>query len=240
MSEENYEFDENGGHKPIRRVDENGKITARIPMLGCGTCEAAFYNAPAREKHLREKHPFKNYGAHPEAIMMARMRPELAEGLGLWGPDSGGGGHLEGWSETYAPMNVKEFMEQQKQADAYHEIEDRKGEIESHPVHRYVNEGLSQISLIHAIARQNAKTDSETQDLDQSREAAEFHLKNLGAYHSIGVSMNGDMKHASELDYHVDNMLNYHENEDHAEKLSVDFNNNLFNIYENSVHNKDE
>lgn len=231
MSE--YEFDENGGHKPI----DKGNGRKSIPTLGCGKCEAAFFNADAREKHLREKHPFNNYGAHWEAIQLARIRPDVPEFgkmLGLWRGTAEEG--LEGWKEEDSPINVPEFLEREGRKDRLSEISDRKDEIQSHPAYKYVQELKSHLNQMVAVARQSTTSDRENEDIANSRDDAEYHINNLAAYHTIGKSVDEERSHAAWLENHVNNIAAYYDDEDLAESHENHVYDLLNDLVEHGIH----
>jgi hypothetical protein len=182
MSEE-YEFDENGGHKD--KISPDGKRTS--PGLGCNFCNAGFYTADAREKHSRQKHPFENYGANPGEIDLVRIRPEMAKLFGVWQgkPEE----DLGGWSEHEAPVNVAEFLEGERRKDVFDAQETRRDEIDRHPITKHIHALRSDLNLLEAEAKANSGSDDDS-DIREERTNAEHELRQAHAGIAIGKSIN--------------------------------------------------
>jgi hypothetical protein len=75
--EQEYEYDEWGGHKEVSRPN---KGYTEIPGLGCGTCRAAFFTMGARAAHIQTLHPEKSSAPTAEmthiASLMSQGDPE--------------------------------------------------------------------------------------------------------------------------------------------------------------------
>jgi hypothetical protein len=68
--EQEYEYDEWGGHKKYRKPGANYES---MPVLGCGTCKAAFFTMNARAAHIETLHPGKSSAPTGEMLHFANL-----------------------------------------------------------------------------------------------------------------------------------------------------------------------
>lgn len=199
---EKYEFDENGGHKPIK--NEDGSVSE--PALGCNFCDANFFRADAREKHTRQKHPFENYGANPSEIHLVRIRPEMAKMFGVWqgNPEE----DLGGWSEHEAPVNVPEFLEGERRKDVFDAQETRRDEIDRHPITKHIHALRSDLNLLEAEAKANSGSEDDN-DIREERNNAEQELRQAHAGIAIGKSIDEPGIHLGRALDHGENLTYY-------------------------------
>jgi len=78
--EQEYEYDEWGGHKDIKHPD---KGYTSFPMLGCGHCQAAFFKVDSRTAHIQTMHPGKSAAPTTDMLHFAQYVPSFAKELGL-------------------------------------------------------------------------------------------------------------------------------------------------------------
>ena len=202
MADREYEFDENGGHKPINHGDGSWSE----PMLDCGFCNAGFFNADAKQKHIKQKHPFQNYGAGFREIQLAPIRPEMSKMLGLWEgkPEE----DLGGWSEAHAPMNVSEFLETERRKDVIDSQETNRDKIDSHPITKHIHALRSDLNLLEAEARANSGSE-EDDEIRESRNNAEHELRQAHAGIAIGQSIDEPGHHLGRALEHGEDMAYY-------------------------------
>jgi hypothetical protein len=191
MAEE-YEYDQYGGHADIK--NENGSIS--VPMLGCHKCPAAFYTPQARTAHIATLHPGENSGPSPDMIALARVRPELAESLGMTK------------EEAFAPQNVHEFNQQQKALKIGAEQASRQGELQRHPVYRPLTEALSSVSGLKAAALATAPKELHD-DIRETADIAHQHLLQFGYHHAIGKSISDSHTHVFGAEQAMHRLVGY-------------------------------
>lgn len=172
MENNEYEFDEHGGHAPINNPDGSQSM----PILGCGArgCKAAFFTHQARSSHIKATHPQMSSGASQEMITLARIRPELAEKFGI------------SQEELNSPMNMEEFNRQQHIADVVDYQKKNWHMVSSHPIFKHIHEVNAEANMLGAAMGQN---DSEPEEIHEMRDQVNQHMMQWAAGHVLGKSV---------------------------------------------------
>lgn len=201
MSEENYELDKWGGH--AERPSADGNYTS-IPMLGCGTCPAAFFNMPARKAHIETMHPTENSGPSPDMIHMARVSPEWGKALGI-SPE-----------EANAPQNVHEFEAQERIKDVVKNQNENAHKLDVHPVMRPMQEAMSHVRMMEAAALAN-EPEQYHHAIREHAAMAHEHLLQYGHATAGNGSVLRPEQHTRQAHDHMDELASYTNNWEHHE-----------------------
>lgn len=179
---ENFEMDEWGGEK-AKPGFMNG--------FGCVSpgCKATFTRADRRKAHIEMMHPHENSGPSPDMVQMARIRPELAEAMGMT------------QEEVHAPQNVHELeWQQERQARIEHvsrKQAEGENELKVHPVYRPLVAALSHISTLRARALAT-EPEYRHEAVRQTADLAHVHLTQFAHGVSHGSSVDDPMHHLDE------------------------------------------
>jgi hypothetical protein len=202
MSEENYEFDEYGGHKSIEKTDADGKKSYGIPMLGCGTCPASFFKMDARKAHIETMHPTENSGPSEDMIRMARVNPQVGEALGI------------SQEEARAPINVEEFQQHQRISDVVAHQSANTDRVNNHPIMRPFEETMSHVRMMEAAALSNSSQQYHEDIRDHTRMVHEHLLQYAHAAAGNGSVLKPN-QHLNTAHDHMDELADYTGNYDY-------------------------
>jgi hypothetical protein len=186
MANEDFEMDEWGGEKPK---------PGYINMLGCASpgCKATFSKANRRTAHIEMMHPGENSGPSPDMIQLARIRPEMAKSLGMTE------------EEAFAPQNIHEFNQQQRDLDTAATQRDNEHVLRSHPIFRPLSAALSHVASLQASALATAPRERHDRIREQGSLAHE-HLLQFGYAQAIGRSVHDEYSHFEAAGDHLDNL----------------------------------
>jgi hypothetical protein len=179
---ENFEMDEWGGEK-AKPGFMNG--------FGCVSpgCKATFTRADRRKAHIEMLHPHENSGPSSDMVQMARIRPELAEAMGMT------------QEEVHAPQNVRELEWQQNRQARIEEVsrkqDENENELKIHPVYRPLVAALSHISTLRARALAT-EPEYRHDNVREVSDLAHVHLTQFAHGVSHGASVDDPMHHLEE------------------------------------------
>jgi hypothetical protein len=167
-------------------------------MFACASpgCQAKFYSATSRTGHIKTFHPGEHSGPSPDTIALARIRPELAEHLGM------------SKEEVFAPQNVREFEEQQKHRDLAASQARNEQVLRNHPAFPAISEAIGHVHALEASALATSPANFHG-DIKETADRAHQHLLQFGYGHATGESLRDPYKHLTEAHSDMHQLVDY-------------------------------